>query len=354
MTLSNPELKQAAYNYGWHSILSHFGVDPVCLDNLPNKRSFCPICGGNTHSTHFDYRNKSADETYHCFKCGGGDGFKLLYKFNGTGFGDVARLIRGNSTSIPTSKPVAITASSKHKPDEDKTKKLERLKRAIEYSGHTPRQWGIDYLEGRGIRFKNPKQKLDFIRYGSGYYMDRFIPDSTGKPTYHNCLLFPLSQHHSGVSGLVRVYTSMAKVKQALIDRGEDANKLPNKPMLVIKTVSGSGVWFSKNVNNKILHVGEGIENTLSVLQSLRAINGVASVTAGLMGKLIIPNHVEKIHIWKDSGDAGDAGADELSRRYEGDMDIIIHSPPQDMDWNDVLINSGEHEIAHKFVEKIS
>jgi hypothetical protein len=29
--LSNAELKQQAYTYGWNRILSHFGVDGACL-----------------------------------------------------------------------------------------------------------------------------------------------------------------------------------------------------------------------------------------------------------------------------------------------------------------------------------
>ncbi len=345
--LSNAELKLKAYSYGWDSILSHFGVDTACLDNRANKRSYCPLCGGDKHSNHFDYRNKSPDETYHCFKCGGGDGFKLLYQLNGTGFGAIAKLIRGDANSVPASKPVTTTTTSNYKPDEDKAKKLVRLKRAIKYSGHTPKQWGIEYLAGRGIKFRNPIQKLDFVRYGSGYYMDRFIPDANGKPTYHNCLLFPLSVYESkGARGLVRIYVDMNKVKLAI--RGVGDSKLPSKPMLSTKNLAGAGVWFSKTVEN-VLHVGEGIENTLSILQSLKTLDGVASVTAGLMGKLVIPPHITEMHIWKDSGNAGTKGARELRSRYETEIDIIIHAPPDGMDWNDILRNDNANMIQDEF-----
>jgi hypothetical protein len=345
--LSNEELKQQAYSYGWDRILSHFGVDGACLDSRNNARSHCPACGGDEHSNHFDFRNKSADETYHCYKCGGGDGFKLLYKFNGTAFGDVAKLIIGDSTEI-LRKPniVAVSENKGYENNKDRAKKRERIRKAIKYSGHTPKTWGIEYLAGRGIKFKDPQRKLDFVRYGSGYYMDRFIPNANGKPTYHNCLIFPISRYESaGTQGLVRVYSDMNKVKEAI---GGNDKKLPDKPMLSAKNISGCGVWFSKK-NNNVLHVGEGIENTLSILQSLRTLNGVASVTSGLMGKLIIPPHITELHIWRDSGDAGREGARKLQKRYENDIDIVIHATGSDKDWNDILLEYGESAVRSEF-----
>jgi hypothetical protein len=112
--------------------------------------------------------------------------------------------------------------------------------------------------------------------------------------------------------------------------------------MLSTKNLAGAGVWFSKTVEN-VLHVGEGIENTLSILQSLKTLDGVASVTAGLMGKLVIPPHITEMHIWRDGGNAGTKGARELRARYEGEIDIIIHAPPKGTDWNDTISeNKGE------------
>lgn len=346
--LSNEELKQQAFEYGWEKILSHFGIDSACLDSRKNKRSHCPLCGGDTHSNHFDYRNNSIDETYHCFKCGGGDGFKLLYQFNKTGFGDIAKLIKGD-TSRPVNKPISNHPQSEKTDTKAKIKKLERYKKAIKYSGHTPKTWGLEYLRGRGIKFKNPQRKLDFIRYGSGYYNDRFIPDSKGKPSYHNCLIFPLSQFGTGVTGVVRIYTDMQKVETVLKAMGEDVRELIAKPMLSVKPLSGSGVWFTK-APSPVLHVAEGIENTLSVLQALKTLSGVASVTAGLMGKLIIPSHITEVHVWNDSGKEGVNGAMELQERYDDQADVILHTPKRGRgDWNDILVNEGEKAIQEEF-----
>jgi hypothetical protein len=355
--LSNPELKQSAYSYGWDAILTHFGIESACLDSRNNKRSHCPICGGDKHSNHFDYRNKSPDETYHCFKCGGGDGFKLLYQFNGTSFGTVAKLIRGNTSSVPASKPVATTTTANnHKPDEDKekAKKLARFEKAVNKSKYPPKQWGIEYLAGRGIKFTNQNNRR-FIKYGKGWYLDRFLPraDNSKESESFNCLVFPLSRYDTGLGGIVRIYPDWDKIKIALLRNGDSKDaieKMPKKPMLNHPAKpEGMGVWFNKTINSGVLHVGEGIENTLSILQSLKTLDGVASVTAGLMGKLVIQSHITEMHIWADNGDAGQANAFKLKERYDTQADVIIHTPKQGMDWNDILINEGEGAIQEEF-----
>jgi hypothetical protein len=141
----------------------------------------------------------------------------------------------------------------------------------------------------------------------------------------------------------------MKKVETVLKAMGENVKGLIAKPMLSVKPLSGSGVWFTK-APSPVLHVSEGIENTLSVLQSLKTLNGVASVTAGLMGRLVIPSHVTEIHIWSDSGKEGINGAMELQERYDDQADVILHTPKRGRgDWNDILIKEGKMAIQEEF-----
>jgi hypothetical protein len=158
-----------------------------------------------------------------------------------------------------------------------------------------------------------------------------------------------MSRYGAGRTGFVRTYTDMKKVKALLRGLGENTKKIAGKPMFALKPLTGSGVWFIKKPL-PLLHVGEGIENTLSVLQSLKTRNGVASVTSGFMGKLVIPEYITELHIWSDSGVAGIKGAMDLKERYENTVDVIIHTPPDRKDWNDILLlENGDNAIRHEF-----
>ena len=349
-------LKENAHGK-WAGILSQCGVDAVYLQK--NKHVACPRCREGKDRYAFKDDNYAVNAVAICNQCGAMSGIDIMQTLEP----DFRRALiqidsvmnSGNSDSTYTPAPVTNTATTPPAPHKIDTKKLERYKKAMRFSGHTPKKQGIDYLAERGITFKNPNQKLDFIRYGAGYYLDRFIPDANNKPTYHNCLLFPLSRYGAGNTGLVRIYTGMDKVRSALARIGDDTNNLSQKPMLALKPLSGSGVWFNKNVNSHVLHIGEGVENTLSILKALKTLDGVASVIAGLIPTLEIPSHITELHVWADNDNAGLEAAYKLSDRLEKQCDVIIHVPRPDLepkkgndDWNDILIKEGADFIKRE------
>jgi len=341
MTYDNRANKQRAYDYGWTAILSHFGIDDACLDSRKGKRSYCPICGGDKHSNHFDFNNESPDRAYHCYSCSdGGDGFKLIFKFNGTTFGQVMKLVNGN-TATPIA-PIAPTTPIKQNRISEKAelaKKEQKLKEIINGASETPTEWGLNYLSSRGIYFSRSN---DFLLYGRTPYI-------FGVKPLQNCLFFKVGGYGDDQPrGVVRTYADMPTIKKQLEAKGINTKKIAKKPFLSAGGLSGCGVWFNKTVND-VLHVGEGVENTLSVLQSLRTRQGVASVTAGQMAKLAIPSHVAEMHIWEDNGEVGQKGALSLKARYDAVMDVVIHTP-QKGDWNDVLLADGESAIREEFL----
>ena len=70
----------------------------------------------------------------------------------------------------------------------------------------------------------------------------------------------------------------------------------------------------------------------------------VGTGTASLMQGLLIPDHVEVVHVWCDDDAAGVEASKILKERYL-DKKVIIHNPRDyhsngSQDWNDLLATS--------------
>jgi hypothetical protein len=183
----------------------------------------------------------------------------------------------------------------------------------------------------------------DFVSYGYQWFMGRLLKDTQGKPTKYHVILPKISLFNKSPLAVVRIYTDMQSI-QALLPN----EQLGKKPVLMgaCASISGAGIWFT-NKPMKHLHIAEGFENGLSIATALNTKNIVCGNTAGGLGSLIIPDFVESITIWMDSGTAGKQGARKLYKRYMKNKTITYAIPPDNEDWNDLLISDHLHIVDY-------
>jgi hypothetical protein len=167
-----------------------------------------------------------------------------------------------------------------------------------------------------------------------------------------------ISYENGEPATLHRTYLNHDGSKLKLID-DEGKSISPKKLMgrCDNKRLSGGSIQLGKP--EKILHVTEGIENALSVMQVQR--QAVWScVSSTLLMKFEPPKGIEHVFIWADkdrpkvkpNGETSEAGLDAamtlLERLLEKNIKATIIMPTEDipdnekgLDWNDVLIRQG-------------
>lgn len=87
-------------------------------------------------------------------------------------------------------------------------------------------------------------------------------------------------------------------------------------------------------MHGTVLHVAEGIESGMGVLQ--RGYHPVwAATTAGALGALPVVDGVEQLVVWLDYDNAGMAGAQKVVDRWQdADRIVDVHFPPRPgVDW---------------------
>ncbi|MCK5904612.1 MAG: toprim domain-containing protein, partial [Gammaproteobacteria bacterium] len=314
--LNFKEIKADAYG-NWLSILTACGLDVISN----SAHITCPIC---SKEGAFRVDDSTPDSTYIC-TCSSGDGFKLLEKaLNITAIEAFKRVSKTQYGEIYSKH---VTSKPTPSPANDGTK----LNNAIKYSNLQPTADALKYYDQRGIEGMN--HKFSFVSYGFQWYMGRLLKDDEGKPTKHSVILPKISFFNQPALAVVRIYTDMQAI-QALIP----AETLGKKPVLMgaTSTIKGAGIWFTDKPM-KHLHIAEGYENGLSIATTLDTKDVVCGNTANGLGSLIIPDFVESITIWMDSGKAGKAGARKLYSRYMKSKAITYAIPPNSKDWNDLL-----------------
>lgn len=115
---------------------------------------------------------------------------------------------------------------------------------------------------------------------------------------------------------------------------------------------SSRGVWFDHKGDMRSLLVGEGVETTLSAVQTT-FINGVAALSATNMPLIVVPDETENLFVLVDSdpaqkGMAGQHAAYELAKKFDGSRenrtaylvtpdDTCFTAKPVKLDFNDLL-----------------
>jgi hypothetical protein len=88
------------------------------------------------------------------------------------------------------------------------------------------------------------------------------------------------------------------------------------------------------------LGLAEGVESALSATQ-LFGVPCWATLGAGRLDAIDLPNCVRRVHLFPDNDDAGRAAVDCAKRRYTNQLlPVRTWWPPDGLDWNDVLKGS--------------
>jgi len=298
-TLDAKHIRHAAQNQ-WHGILESAGLDSRLLTK---KHGACPVCGGKDR---FRFDDKDGRGTFICNQCGAGDGFRLLQLHLGSDFKDALKFVarwlgidRTDYACISPKKPIILPA--------DKTNSKQNQARIADIWRNSiddhPRL--KDYLQKRGCM---PAQlpsdvklhpSLEYWHDGAviGHFpaMTALVKDSRGK-----------------VKGLHRTYLSATR-------RGEKADVPTAKKLISLHDGSTSGccIQLYPIDDSGILAVAEGIETALAVRCALPHYQVWATVSAGNMSKMQLPEGLKTLLIFGDldRSNTGENAAHELARR---------------------------------------
>ena len=89
------------------------------------------------------------------------------------------------------------------------------------------------------------------------------------------------------------------------------------------------------------LGIAEGVEDALSATM-LSGVPCWASLGAGRMHRVAVPDHVRKLHIFADNDDAGRAAAERTAHEHRHRRVVLRYPPDGVKDWNDFLQASAK------------
>lgn len=302
---SSSEVKAAA-NGRWRYLLTALGVDDAFLTG---KHGPCPMCGGKDRWRYTDYQGNGDG---YCNQCGHVDGFDLLMGVNQWGFRE-AREAVGDVLPQANFKP-------KHQNcDRDKARKaLNKLREeAIPAGDSGPVK---AYLAGRGLEVPpglEAHRELPYYEDGveTGRYpvmLGRVVAKSGNPVTYH------------------RTY----------IDGDRKASvRAPRKMM---RTARGTKGWAIRlyPAESEVV-IAEGIETAIAC-KLLFGIPAWSVVSANGMLDWEPPEGIERVIVAGDNDASltGQAAAYEKARRlWVLGYSVEVRIPPEEGDWNDVLLN---------------
>lgn len=309
------KVRQEATNK-WPSILSACGIDKGFLTN---RQGPCPICQEGKDRFRFD--DKEGRGTFYCNQCGSGDGFALLQKVKGWGFGETLGEVAALAGSAT---PIKVRHG---RPEQDVRDEMNLIWRAAKPIADVEAAmlWWARRLgqipmtpELRAVRSLRCSGSPDLPG------MVAMVRDANGKPV-----------------NLHRTY---------LAANGERADIPSPRRVMDLEMPAGSAVRLSEATDT--LGVAEGIETA----ESCRVMFGLptwALLNAGNMKTFVPPPGVRRVVIYGelDGSFTGQAAAFELARRLwtirkkrdpELSVEVCIHGvtidpTAWDRDWNDVL-----------------
>ena len=133
---------------------------------------------------------------------------------------------------------------------------------------------------------------------------------------------------------------------------GRNKADLPS-PRKMLGYSKGAGVRFRNNLLPDCdVVIGEGIETVLSILQALPQSAGIATLSATLMPRILVPRTSGRILIATDRDPAGYAAALKLKTRLEAEERTAELILPKNADFNDDLVSLGPDALfAHISVQ---
>lgn len=247
----------------WVGILSGFGIAPKYLRN---KHTECPLCGGKDR---YRFDDKNGQGSWICNACGAGYGMDLLMRVTGWDFKHAAKEV---------DKVVANVKAVVDKVKPDPVKYLRKIQeQATNKLDGTPVE---KYLKSRGINFL-PKniQYIESLKYYDDGKLIGSCPAMLCK--------------FDGVDGKPLTFHATY-----LTQDGEKASLPAVRKFMPAKSeLCGGAIRFG---NSEELHIAEGVESALSVMQLYNVVCWAVG-NATLMEKFEVPVGVKKLIICADN-----------------------------------------------------
>lgn len=277
----------------WRGVLTALGVDPA---NLKKKNGPCPMCDGKDRWT---WDDKEGRGTWHCRRCGAGDGIALVMRIKGVEFRDAARLIEAELDDCPIETP---------KPAVDPVVLRRKMANAWLQAGPlTACPPVVAWWKGRGLPVSTSDQLRAALNPRGGVMLAR-VTDADGNP--------------------VQVHRTYVQADGRPADM--DSHRLLMEGLLP----KGSAVRLSEP--SDVLGIAEGIE-TAQAASLLHGVPVWAALTAGNLEAFTPPPGVRLI-VFGDVDDSftGQAAAYTLAKRLRSKrIDVDVKLPARG-DWNDV------------------
>jgi len=321
MKLRRDHVKAAAHGH-WPDILASLGVDEKILNR---RNQPCPLCGGTDR---FQFTDKYGNGDYFCRGCGPGDGFKLLQACRSLDFSAAFKAVE-SQVGIVSFRPVRVA-----EPSSDKMKKL--AKRIWDEAKPVINGDEVDrYLTGRGLRMDEYPRSLRF-HSKLGFY----LPDAQGKSK-------KVRDYHGMLAAVQMLDGHAITLHRTYLEHGQKAAGIEAKKVLSTG-INGAAVRIAEATEE--LGLAEGIETALAV--HIRTGKPIwATLSAGNMEKILIPDCVRRICIYADNDTNseydGQASAYALARRLKKEekktglrrVEVFIPKTSGE-DWADVWLNS--------------
>lgn len=294
----------------WPELLKHFGVGEKFLRKTHGP---CPICKGTDRYRFTDYKGNGE---WFCTYCGKNDGMDLLMALTGDDFRTCAERVEealGQATWVKT------TPAKAESDPRRALNNIWRHSRPVRAGDETHR-----YLRGRGLTVLPPTLRT------------------------HPGILVGGRVYPAMLAMVVNVHGEPVTLHQTFLDGDRKANVHASKQVMPPKGGEGgtNGCAIRLfNATGDVLHIAEGIENSLAA-QAMTSYGDVwACISAHHLEVVQIPKHYKAVEIWADSdvSGAGEAAAGILKRRlYREGMRAVIHMPPEGRDWLDIYAGKGE------------
>ena len=137
------------------------------------------------------------------------------------------------------------------------------------------------------------------------------------------------------VAGILGPDGRIVAVHRTFLSLGGRGKAQVRAPKMTLGPVAGGAVRLA--AIGPTLALGEGLETSMSVQQSIALPVWACLSTAGLKG-VVIPEPVKEIIIFADGDEPGQMAAEAAASRFIGEgRTARIASPPANQDFNDVL-----------------
>ena len=299
---------QAAAQGQWHFILTSVGIP---ASSLTNKHQPCPMCGGNDR---YRFDDKNGTGSYFCNGCGAGNGFQFVQRFLNLGsFPQAVKIVAQLLGMGDTANPMPTPPKREFTPPPPPKDNLAQIKKIWRKGTHIHNTLGESYLRKRGI---SRIPETSELRYCS--QLSYWHKDDNGE--FHNFgeygALIGLMRNENGeVVGLQRIYLQddqKARITDYKTKKIADCKKMMTR---FPRAASGAAVQIMPIDEKGFLCVAEGIETALAAHELFGGVSVWATVNAGNMARLHLPQGLKRLLIVADNDPTGRHAAHDLAVR---------------------------------------